>query len=171
MFEEWKTIEESGAYEVSSLGQVRRIGSSGTLKPWRERHGYLQVGIPINGKFKHRRIHNLVANTFLTKHESDECVNHKDGIKANNCAENLEFTTYSGNNIHALRMGLTTRRRGESCTQTKLTKATVCLIHRMANEGILTNEEMGKLFKISDSTISQIKNGKRWQHLGLAKVA
>jgi hypothetical protein len=55
-------------------------------------------------------VHRIMAETFLDKpediDEKDLIVNHLDGDKRNPCLSNLEWTTYSGNNIHAYKTGL-----------------------------------------------------------------
>ncbi len=55
-------------------------------------------------------VHRIVAETFLDKpkdiDEKDLVVNHLDGNKRNNISSNLEWTTYTGNIIHAYKNGL-----------------------------------------------------------------
>lgn len=60
-----------------------------------------------------RLVHRLVAETFIEEREpmADEVdfkfqVNHKDGNKLNNRANNLEWVTGSENRIHAVKTGL-----------------------------------------------------------------
>lgn len=50
-------------------------------------------------------IHRLVSKTFLGTSDLP-CVNHKDGVKTNNCAVNLEYVTQSENMQHAHDTGL-----------------------------------------------------------------
>lgn len=55
-------------------------------------------------------VHRLLAEAFIEVPESLKgkhvIVNHKDGIKTNNLASNLEWTDYSGNIAHAYATGL-----------------------------------------------------------------
>lgn len=55
-------------------------------------------------------VHRLVAETFLEKNHlpKDEypVVNHLNGIIVDNRVENLEWTTYQGNSVHAFKNGL-----------------------------------------------------------------
>lgn len=68
-----------------------------------ETDNYPAVDIPGHGtKF----IHVLVSECFLLKPNGKVIVNHLDGDKKNPKANNLEYTTYSGNIIHAYKNGL-----------------------------------------------------------------
>ena len=52
------------------------------------------------------QLHQLKAAAFCEKPEGCNIVNHMDGDKQNNASSNLEWTTYSGNLIHAYKNGL-----------------------------------------------------------------
>lgn len=47
----------------------------------------------------------------------------------------------------------------------KLTEKDVLKIKILLSENILTQLEIGKIFNVSDTTISHIKNGKKWKHI------
>lgn len=51
-------------------------------------------------------IHRVLAELYIPNPYNKPCVNHKDGNKLNNDLSNLEWVTYSENNIHALQHGL-----------------------------------------------------------------
>lgn len=76
-------------------------------KPTTIKCSYYKYIISLNHKFF---IHDLIAETFLCHKHLDEgkriVVNHIDGIKDNNILDNLEWTTRSGNVIHAFNTGL-----------------------------------------------------------------
>lgn len=104
--EQWKKVAEYPDFLVSTLGRVRRIGRTRTMKLWSIQRGYRQVGLNLSG-VEHRFLaHLLVAQTFIPNPDKKPHVNHKDGNKANNRLSNLEWTTVKENNEHASSAGL-----------------------------------------------------------------
>lgn len=73
--------------------------------------GYLRVGI---GHSNPQYVHRLVAQTFVHNPKPDIYleVNHIDGDKSNNFAENLEWVDAIENHSHSVRIGLRSRPQG-----------------------------------------------------------
>ena len=96
----WKDVKGfEGYYKVSNKGNVysvermvrgRKCGGI-MLKPRYDKDGYLLVGLCKNGKLKTKKIHRLVAETFIPNPNGFPEVNHKDEIKTNNELSNLEW--------------------------------------------------------------------------------
>ncbi len=111
MKEQWKLFHD-GFYEVSNYGRVRRVARAKGARPGRVlrprlcSQGYPRAGLYIAGKRTDAKVHRLVANAFLGPCPSGKQVNHKDGVKTNNHAENLEYVTPSENIQHSYRNGL-----------------------------------------------------------------
>jgi len=118
--EVWKNISGyEGFYKISNLGNVKslkRIVNSTSyghptsyikeekiLKPIKLGK-YNGVQLSVNGITKKKYIHRLVLESFTNKNTWKETVNHIDGIKKNNNLDNLEWNTYSENNLHASRV-------------------------------------------------------------------
>lgn len=117
MKEIWKDIKGyEGLYQVSNLGRVKSLDrwrpvtektlkkgykpkmTKGTiLKPSKLKKGYLQVSLQKNGKKKWKRIHQLVAETFIPNLNNYPIINHKDENKQNNLVSNLEWCDYEYN--------------------------------------------------------------------------
>lgn len=102
MSEEWKSIKDyEGLYEISNLGNVKSLIKNRLLKPWMHKKGYMVVTLTKAKKHKHFFVHRLVASAFLESKELTTEVNHIDGNKHNNCAENLEWCGDFENREHA----------------------------------------------------------------------
>ena len=109
MEEVWKPIEGTdGGYEVSNLGRVMsKMQRNPRIMPQTiQRSGYHYVMLHVNNKPTCRRVHRLVAQAFLPNPANMKEVNHKDGNKDNNRADNLEWCTRSHNVKHSFDMGL-----------------------------------------------------------------
>ena len=98
--ETWKAIADyEGIYEVSDLGRVRSLkyGKEKILKPLKTIRGYLQVCLCKDCHTKRLLVHRLVAEAFIPNTQGLETVNHKDEVKTNNVASNLEWMSQGDN--------------------------------------------------------------------------
>jgi hypothetical protein len=101
----WKVIPEFESYEASTDGNVRHAKYKNILARCGKNDGYLYVTMYHNKKYHNRSIHTLVARTFLPNQENKRTVNHKDRNGMNNHIDNLEWATYSEQQIHVLSCG------------------------------------------------------------------
>ena len=126
--------------------------------------GYYKYSLYINGKEKRFFIHRLVLMTFSPVEGMENLqVNHIDGDKSNNNLSNLEWCTQSENQKHAFRMGLLSR-KGERNSQAKLTEDDVYKICDMILNGVPT-KEIASQFRITPSSVWNIKNHKKWRDI------
>lgn len=101
--EHWKAIAGyEGIYEVSDLGRVKSLGNNKSrkekiLKPRKYSCGYYLVNLCKDGVAKQCLIHRLVADAFIPNPNNLETVNHKDEVKTNNSASNLEWMSQKDN--------------------------------------------------------------------------
>lgn len=95
--ESWKKIEGYEGYSVSDEGRVRNDITGTVLKPYPFRNGYLGVMLKGDNKYKHVRVHRLVAKAFIPNKNDKPQINHKDENKTNNRASNLEWCDSSYN--------------------------------------------------------------------------
>lgn len=106
--EVWKDIKGyEGYYQVSNLGEVRTIGHKWQRKGIHKiklhennGYGYLMADLHKNNKSKSVAVHRLVAQAFIPNPENKQQVNHKDGDKYNNNADNLEWVSKAENCWH-----------------------------------------------------------------------
>src|SRR5262245_66243283 len=106
MIERWRLIPGCSWYEASDHGRIRsvrhpyrgksecvRTHQGKLLKPFSDRNGYWHVATSIDGKVTTRMVHQLVMLAFVGPPPAGHETNHRDGVKANNCLENLEYVT------------------------------------------------------------------------------
>lgn len=97
MNEEWREIVGCPGYLVSNFGRVK--GPRGKiLKLLDNGNGYKQFSF---GHGHKKYVHRSVVAAFIPNPDGRKCINHKDGDKANNNVNNLEWCSYSYNNHHS----------------------------------------------------------------------
>lgn len=95
-------LENHPDYAVSYEGEVYSFKSNSLLTPSLCNRGYPYVGL----RGSRIKIHILVCCAFYGPRPSGLVINHKDGVKANNRLDNLEYTTQAENIKHAYALGL-----------------------------------------------------------------
>ena len=166
-----------GYYQASNLGNIKslnrvvkckRLGQQiikeRILKP-NIVSGYAQVLLSKYGKRKDKKVHRLVAETFIPNPHNKEQVNHMDGNKLNNSLENLEWNTCSENQLHAVKTGLSKPRRGKDNNFTKLTKEQVIEIKKLLKSKTHTHSQIAKIYGVCRQAIGKINTGKNWTWL------
>lgn len=91
-----------GMYQVSNLGRIRscdRIICNGCfmegkiMKPSKTDKGYLRIDLHKNNTKTTFQVHRLVAMVFIPNPQNKPCIDHINGIKNDNRAENLRWCT------------------------------------------------------------------------------
>lgn len=114
MNEIWKDIAGFAGYQVGNQGRVRTHNKTTYtqrhgIRRWRDRilsqkirkDGRALVDLWRDGKPHTKYVHCLVAEAFVPNVIGDNAtVNHIDGNKRNNCADNLEWLTLADNILH-----------------------------------------------------------------------
>lgn len=178
MTEEWRDVMGyEGLYQVSNEGRVKSLArtvsrSDGLLVSVQEKilklspnvvSGHMRVNLRKDYKTETVAVHVLVATHFLKKPTSENVeVCHNDGNAVNNFSWNLRWGTRKSN-IEDRRLHGTLV-CGEDTISAKLTELQVEEIKRkllMGERGC----DLAREFAISQTTISQIKNNKRWTHV------
>lgn len=143
-------------YEITRDGQIINKHTGHILKPQPNGKGYLRVSIGKKLQFVHR----LVAEKYIPNPEGKEQVNHKDGNKLNNSADNLEWVTNQENRTHAVENGL--HLAGEDCPWSKLTASDV---HFIREHSEIDPWDLADILRVSEKTIRDARDGKTWKQL------
>lgn len=105
--ERWKWYQGyEGIYQVSTWGQVRSvdrwvIGRDGKkrffrgriLRPKRDKDGYLEVNLYLDGKLRTFKVHRMVAEAWISNSENKPQICHRDEDKTNSDVSNLFWAT------------------------------------------------------------------------------
>lgn len=148
-----------GMYSVSSNGLV--FNKSGMLlKQQKDKDGYCMVNLSLCGVRKTKRVHRLVAESFIPNPDKKKTVNHINGLKNDNRVENLEWCSIKENTHHAMKMGLRLG-FGDNNPMSKITeKDAIFILESTEKPSVLSS-----VFGIDVSTIRKIQVGRLWKHL------
>ena len=120
MKEIWKEIPSMPYYLASNLGRIKSLRTfkyshikkkpievfrEKILKQSKDGKGYLRI----NTLYGTKKVHRLIAETFLNNPNNYPQINHKNGKKDDNRLENLEYCNNSQNQLHAYKNGLQKR--------------------------------------------------------------
>lgn len=164
----WKEIPGYDYYQVSHLGNVKRVQHVGhhalygarnmperMLTPGINHDGYERVKI----KGRLRFVHVLVLEAFIgPAPENAQCC-HNNGIPDDNRLENLRWDTPKANVADRKAHG--TYQYGARNHHAKLTPEQVIDIYTSGERSI----DLANKYGIHDSTVANIRSGVNWSHL------
>lgn len=155
--------EYEGLYEINSDGVIYSLHRSGRLlKQKTDPDGYKSVSLSKRGVKKGLRVHRLVLMAFVRMPSEGEISRHLDGTKANNCLENLAWSTQLENQRDRRKHG--TAPIGENHGRAKLCDKHV----REIRARVAAGESMGKMsrvFNVGGTTIGHVIAGRTWTHV------
>lgn len=114
-------------------------------------------------------LHRVIALLFIPNPENLPQVNHIDGNKQNNRADNLEWVNSYDNQKHAC--FVLGKRIGKDCYMTQLTEETVLNIYNdYKNNKKATYQDMAEKYGTSKSNVAHIVLGIDWKYLNLKPI-
>jgi hypothetical protein len=153
-----------GSVEVSNLGNVRRLSRQvlrtrkscsyivlhkpKEIKPWIGRNGYLTISLQFNKTRPKFAVHRLIGKAFVDGYMEGLTINHINGNRFDNRADNLEWITLNENTRKQWLNGQVNL-RGENQPTHKLSAKQVL--------SVITG--------VSHSCICLIRDRKRWNSI------
>jgi hypothetical protein len=182
--ERWKPIAGlEDRYEVSDHGRVRSlprvfIRSNGVSQTVRgkiiaqrecsSKCGRRMISLNSKGGRLHKLVHRLVAEAFCEKFIGCDVVNHLDNNPANNCRENLEWTTIEGNNQYMFSQGrgkVPTGQIGSKSPTAKHTEGQAVAVIQELKNSDKTHRQIAQDLGVTKSFVSEISTGRSWSHV------
>ncbi len=153
----WKPVEGfEGLYLVSDQGEIVSLPRNGkpgrTISPTLMPNGYLLASLFKDGEYKSIGVHRAVAKAFCPNPLLKEQVNHVNGNRADNRADNLQWVTALENEEH--KRDVLGTAGSPHLSARKLTDEQVKAIRDSNKSG----RELAREFGVSHSTIRNIKN-------------
>lgn len=110
---QWGVLDNFSKYTISNTGVIKNIKTGKVLKTGINRYGYEKVKLfSDTGHPWHTVVHRCVAKVFLVNDNPvvKFQVNHLDGVKLNNFATNLEWSSAKTNINHSFDLNLNTNK-------------------------------------------------------------
>lgn len=164
MRDKWITSSRNNNYEVNEDGYVRNARTKRVLTNSPNNRGYMTVslGKRLPGQF----VHQLVAEAFVPGYEIGLDVDHINGKKWDNRAENLQYISRSDNVKRAFKMGLVHGHKGPNAgTPPRKIKIVE------TGEQFPSISECARALKGSAGAICQCVNGTRPHYKGMHFVS
>lgn len=142
-------------YLVSPEGDVWSLKRSVLLAKQTLRNGYLYV----KACGSNHLVHRLVAGIFCDGYQDGLQVNHKNGVKTDNSAENLEWVTAKKNVQHTFDVLGRKAPKGDSHGSTELSDVMAQQMIDLRYSQKLSLNELADMFGISRGHVSDICSG------------
>lgn len=144
-----------GLYEVTDTGLIYSVRSKKYLSQKKRPDGYMEVNLWRDNIGQSFLVHRLVAEAFIPMVPGLEQINHKDEIKSNNNAENLEWCNAKYNSNYG-----TNRKRG---AYTRRSRQSNCIKVRCIETGIVYEsiQLATSVTGVHNTNISRVLKGER----------
>lgn len=142
-------------YMIGDLGSIINRNNNSYLSTYKSEKGYSMVGLMCNDNRRHTfKLHRIVAVNFLGDRSNEGLeIDHIDGNKDNNAADNLEWVTHKENIKRANEKGLITYHSGVDVYNSKFSNKDIRYICSMLEYG-LSNKQIRKICKRANVDLS-----------------
>jgi uncharacterized protein YerC len=152
-------VTEDGRVFSNKTGRLKELKQSPTDR------GYLDVSILVSkGRSLKKRVHRVVAETYLENPHNLREVDHIDCDKQNNNLYNLEWVSSKENKRRARANGLYDNTVGEKHHNCILTEEQVHQVCKCLQDGV-RNKDIAEMMGVHKDTIGHIKQGDIWKEI------
>ena len=101
--ENWKIINEYPTYSCSNLGNIKNNETNKFFSLNKRNSGYIEIKLfnKNENKYKNKKVHRLIAQTWIPNPYNKPTVNHLNKIRHDNRVENLEWSTLKEQSDHS----------------------------------------------------------------------
>lgn len=156
-------------YSITDDGRIWGPGRNRVSPGWMtprlsKKGGYPTVKLSVAGKKYTRKVHRLVALTFLGPPPVGKpWALHRNGIPSDCRVENLYWGSQAENVADRERHGVTAR--GATHGRSVLTAENVREIRHVYGLGSESHRSLGERFRVSASTVRGVLTGRCWSHV------
>ena len=147
-------------YTITENDEVYNLNGK-RLKTRHNNRGYVILDLYYNKSKYTVLLHRLVAETYIPNPHNLPVVNHRDGNKDECVVTNLEWCTYSYNNLHAYDNGLHESLKGVDSPFAKYSEDTIRVICKALTK-VESPMQVAKLLGVPLSLVRSIKSGESW---------
>ena len=149
-------------YAALECGNILSLRSGKHLKPITQKLGYKSIMLSQDGKRCVFLVHRLIAMSYIGRDvRSQVQVNHKDGIKANNAVDNLEWMSSKDNVRHAVQTGLKDSQFANAREVTDEQALGICHSLLSGNRP----KKVAELFSTTVHVVNNIRHKKAYRHI------
>ena len=163
----WADIYINGnktKYRISDYGSIWDIELNKHVPTYFNSDGYITVSLKYENKWHILSLHRLVAIAFIPNPLNKPEVNHIDGNKTHNNANNLEWVTHQENMIHANATGLRSHLHGIENPNNKYPVEQIRYACQLiANRWRLVDD--AKESQLPISVVKNIAQGRQWREI------